>query len=355
MAGARVREKDSMRAAVLHEFKAPLSLEDVARPEIGADEVLIEVEVCGVCHSDLHVADGDWKQLAGIVKRPLIMGHEIVGRVAERGAAVQSVELGDRVGVPWVQWTCGQCEFCREGNENLCVKQRITGVMVDGGYAEFAKAPASHVVGIPDALSSEQAAPLLCAGVTVHRALKQARIQQGTIRAGQRLAVFGVGGLGHLAVQIGRAAGAEVTAIDVSEEKLALAKSLGAVRTLNAATSDVVKEVRGSGGVHVAIVTSAAKSAYDLAFYCVRPTGTLLVVGLPAKEISFPAIMMASGEIEIKASAVGTREDLGEVLAMGAAGILHCQVTKRPLAEVQEVLGQLTRGEVSGRVVLRMR
>jgi propanol-preferring alcohol dehydrogenase len=116
-----------------------------------------------------------------------------------------------------------------------------------------------------------------------------------------------------------------------------------------------VKEVRGSGGVHVAIVTSAAKSAYDLAFYCVRPTGTLLVVGLPAKEISFPAIMMAAGEIEIKASAVGTREDLGEVLAMGAAGILHCQVTKRPLAQVQEVLGQLTRGEVSGRVVLRMR
>jgi len=257
--------------------------------------------------------------------------------------------------VPWVQWTCGQCEFCREGNENLCVKQRITGVMVDGGYAEFAKAPASHVVKIPDALPSEQAAPLLCAGVTVHRALKRAKIQQGAIRAGERLAVFGVGGLGHLAVQIGRAAGAEVTAIDVSEEKLALAKSLGAARTLNAAKSDVVKEVRGSGGVHVAIVTSAAKSAYDMAFYCVRPTGTLLVVGLPAKEISFPPIMMAAGEIQIKASAVGTREDLGEVLAMGAAGIVHCEVTTRPLAEVQEVLGQLSRGEVSGRVVLRMR
>jgi alcohol dehydrogenase, propanol-preferring len=355
-----------MKAAVLHEFKTPLSLEDVARPEVGTDEVLIEVEVCGVCHSDLHVADGDWKQLAGIVKKPLILGHEIVGRVAEGGAAVKSVEVGDRVGVPWVQWTCGQCEFCREGNENLCIKQRITGVMVDGGYAEFAKAPASHVVKIPDTLSSEQAAPLLCAGVTVHRALKQAKIQQGTIRAGlgageraglrsgQRLAVFGAGGLGHLAVQIGRAAGAEVTAIDVSEEKLALAKSLGAARTLNAATSDVVKEVRGSGGVHVAIVTSAAKSAYDMAFYCVRPTGTLLVVGLPAKDISFPAIMMAAGEIQIKASAVGTREDLGEVLAMGAAGIVHCQVTTRPLAEVREVLGELSRGEVSGRVVLRM-
>src|SRR5580658_839722 len=338
-----------MKAAVLHEFKTRLSLEDVPRPEPGADEVLIEVKVCGVCHSDLHVADGDWTQLAGIVKKPLILGHEIVGRVVERGAAVQNIDVGDRVGVPWVQWTCGKCEFCREGNENLCVRQRITGVMVDGGYAEYAKAPASHVVKIPETLRSEQAAPLLCAGVTVHRALKHSKIH-----AGQRLAVFGVGGLGHIAVQIGLAAGAEVTAIDISDEKLALAKSLGATRTLNAATTDVVKQVRGWGGVHIALVTAAAKSAYDMAFYSVRPTGTLLMVGLPAKDISFPPILMAAGEIQIKASAVGTREDLGEVLAMGAAGTIHCQVTARPFAEVQEVLGQLSRGEVSGRVVLRL-
>lgn len=346
-----------MKAAVLHSFKTPLSLEDVPCPEAGADEVLLEVEVCGVCHSDLHVADGDWPQLARIVKKPLILGHEIVGRVVARGAAVTSVEVGERVGVPWVQWTCGQCEFCREGNENLCVKQRITGVMVDGGYAEFAKAPASHVVKIPDTLASEQAAPLLCAGVTVHRALKQAKIDAGHSSgrrpaSGQRLAVFGVGGLGHIAVQIGRAAGAEVTAVDISEEKLALAKSLDAARTLNATTGDVVKELRGCGGVHVALVTSAAKSAYDMAFYCVRPTGTLLVVGLPARDISFPAILMAGAEIQIKASAVGTREDLNEVLAMGAAGIIHCEVATRPLAAVQEVLSQMSRGEISGRIVL---
>jgi propanol-preferring alcohol dehydrogenase len=338
-----------MKAAILHAFKTPLSIEEVPRPQIASDEVLIQVEVCGVCHSDLHVADGDWPQFAGIVKKPLILGHEIVGRVIERGAAVETFKIGDRVGVPWLQFTCGQCEFCREGNENLCTRQRITGVMVDGGYAEFAKAPASHAAKIPDALSSEQAAPLLCAGVTVHRALKQAKL-----RSGQRLAVFGVGGLGHIAVQIGRAAGAEVTAIDISEEKLALAKSLGAARTLNAATAEVVREIRRAGGMHVAIVTSAAKSAYDTAFYCVRPTGTLLAVGLPAKEISFPPIMMAAGEIQIKASAVGTREDLREVLEMGAAGTVHCQVATRPLADVQQVLEQLARGEISGRVVLRL-
>src|SRR5208282_1775147 len=276
-----------MKAAVLHAFKTPLALEEMPVPEPGVDEVLIEVEVCGVCHSDLHVAEGDWPQLSSIVKKPLILGHEIVGRAVKRGSGVQSVQVGERVGVPWIQWTCGQCEFCQEGNDNLCVRQRITGVMVDGGYAEFAKAPASHVVKIPDTLSSEQAAPLLCAGVTVHRALKQAKLG-----AGQRLAVFGVGGLGHIAVQLGRALGADVTAVDISEEKLALAKSLGATRTLNAATSKVVKEIRGSGGVHVAMVTSAAKSAYDMAFPCVRPTGTLLAVGLPAQDISFPAIMM---------------------------------------------------------------
>ena len=338
-----------MIAAVLHEFKTPLSLEEVSRPQADEEEVLIEVELCGVCHSDLHVAQGDWTQLAGIIKKPLILGHEIVGRVAERGAEVRSVEVGERVGVPWVHWTCGQCEMCREGSENLCRRQRITGVTVDGGFARYAKAPASHVVKVPETLPSEQAAPLLCAGVTVHRALKQARI-----RTGQRLAIFGVGGLGHIAIQIARAAGSEVTAIDVSDEKLVLAKSLGASRTLNAANADVVKELRSSGGVHVAVVTSAAKSAYDQAFYCVRPTGTLLVVGLPAQDISFPPFVMAAREIQIKASSVGTREDLREVLEMGAAGTINCQVETRPLEKAQQVLEELGRGEVTGRVVLQM-
>jgi alcohol dehydrogenase, propanol-preferring len=181
-----------MKAAVLREFKEPLVLEEVARPQIQPQEILIEVEACGVCHSDLHVADGDWAQLAGIVKKPVILGHEIVGRVVERGAEVRELQVGDRVGVPWVHWTCGECEACREGNENLCAKQQITGVTVDGGYAELAKAPASHATKIPEKLSPVEAAPLLCAGVTVYRAIHQANLSQG-----QRLAVFGVGGLGR--------------------------------------------------------------------------------------------------------------------------------------------------------------
>ncbi len=339
-----------MKAAILREFKAPLTIEEVVQPQPGADEVLIEVEACGVCHSDLHVADGDWPQIVPITKRPLILGHEIAGRVVEKGPSVNHLEVGDRVGVPWVHWTCGECDFCREGNENLCVKQKITGVTVDGGYAEFVKAPASHALRIPGGLSCIDAAPLFCAGVTVYRALRRAKIQPG-----QRLAVFGVGGLGHLAVQIGQGLGAVVTAIDVSDEKLAQASSLGASATLNAATVNVVKELRRAGGVHAALVTSAAKSAYDTAFPCVRPGGKLLVVGLPAESLCFPPILMAALEVCIQASSVGTRQDIRELLAMAAAGKVHCQVATRPLKQINEVLTELRGGIVSGRIVLTPR
>ena len=334
-----------MKAAILRDFKQRLSIQEVERPHPEADEVLIQVEACGACHSDLHVADGDWTQLAGIVKRPLILGHEIAGHVVEKGPAVHDLQIGDRVGVPWIHWSCGECEFCREGNENLCSRQKITGVTVDGGYAEFVKAPATHALKIPDGLSAFEAAPLFCAGLTVYRALKGAAIVPG-----QRLAVFGIGGLGHLAVQFGRAFGAEVTAIDISPEKLELARSLGIADTLNA--TDAAKQLRRKGGVHVALVTSAAKSAYDTAFSCVRPTGTLLVVGLPAENICFPPILMAAGEVRIRATAVGTRQDLREVLAMAAAGKIRCHVVQRPLAEANEALNLLRKGEVSGRIVL---
>jgi propanol-preferring alcohol dehydrogenase len=338
-----------MKAAILREFKKPLTIEEVERPKPGAGEILIEVDACGVCHSDLHVADGDWTQLARIVKRPLVLGHEIAGRVVEKDAAVENLEIGDRVGVPWIHWTCGECEFCREGNENLCPKQKITGVTVDGGFAEFVKAPASHAAKIPNELSSVDAAPLFCAGVTVYRALKQAKVALG-----QRLAVFGIGGLGHLAVQMAHGFGAEVVAIDISEEKLSLAKSLGASTILNVATTDVVKELRKIGGVHVALVTSAAKAAYEMAFNSLRPTGTLLVVGLPAESICFPPILMASLEVHIRASAVGTRQDLGQVLAMAEAGKIRCQVAARPLTEVNDVMDAMRHGRISGRIVLVM-
>ena len=334
-----------MKAAILQEFKKPLVLEEVPRPELEAHEILIQVEACGVCHSDLHLADGDWPQLAAIVKKPLILGHEIAGRVVGRGAAVRDLQVGDRAGVPWIHWTCGECAFCQEGYENLCLRQKITGVTVDGGFAEFLKAPASHALKIPDGLSSVEVAPLFCAGVTVHRALKQARMSSG-----ERLAVFGIGGLGHIAVQLARELGAEIIAVDVSERKLELARTLGATSGLNISSTNVIKELRAKGGVHVALVTSAAKAAYDLAFSCLRPTGTLLVVGLPSENLCFPPILMSAKEVHIRASAVGTRQDVREVLTMASEGKIRCQVTPRPLAHANEVLDELRHGRVAGRV-----
>jgi alcohol dehydrogenase, propanol-preferring len=337
-----------MKAAVLHELKKPMAVEEVERPRPGEGEVLIKLEACGVCHSDLHIIEGDWKQFGGITKIPLIPGHEIAGRVAEAGSGVRDLKPGDRVGVPWIHWTCGECEFCRAGFENLCSRQKITGCTVDGGFAEYIKAPASHATRIPGGISAAEAAPLFCAGVTVYRALKQARLASG-----ERLAIFGVGGLGHLAIQIGKEMGLEVTAVDVSDDKLELAKSLGASRTMNASSANVAKELRRAGGMHAVLVTSGSKAAYDTAFPCVRPTGKLLVVGLPP-EISFPPIMMAAGEIRVQASAVGTRQDLEEVLAMAAAGKLHCQVSTRRLDEINTIFDEMKAGKIAGRVVLTM-
>ena len=336
-----------MRAAVLHEFKKPLALEDVPRPVIGESDLLIQLEACGICHSDLHLADGDWPQLARITKKPLILGHEIAGRVAQKGQDVRDFQIGERVGVPWIHSTCGQCEFCQEGNENLCARQQITGVTVDGGFAEFVKAPASHSTRIPEALSPAEAAPLFCAGVTVYRALRRAQILPG-----QRLAIFGIGGLGHVAVQMAQHLGAEITAVDICEDKLELARSLGAASALNAASPTVVKEIRSKGGVHVALVTSAAKAAYDMAFSCLRPTGTLLVVGLPSQDLCFPAIVMAGAEVRIQATAVGTRKDLREVLALAGDGKIRSHVNTYPLENSNEALEQLRHARVSGRLVL---
>ena len=339
-----------MKAAILHDYKQPLRIEDVPRPACAADEVLIQVEACGVCHSDLHLAEGGWPQLlsAVTVKMPLIMGHEAVGCVVEKGRDVAQIALGDRVGVAWIYWSCGQCRLCKEGLENLCPRQIITGVTVDGGYAEFVKAKASHVTRVPETLSSQEAAPLFCAGLTVYRASKKAGI-----RAGQRVAVFGIGGLGHLAVQVAKSFQAEVIGIDVTEEKLDLARALGADHALNAAAGDFAAQLKKVGGPHVALVTSAAKAAYDLAFSSLRPDGTLAVIGLPAEDLTFPPIVMVARETRIVASSVGTRADLRELLALAAAGKVRCHSEARPLAQINQVFDDMRHGRILGRVVVR--
>ena len=337
-----------MKAAILPEFGQPLQLEEIDRPVAAADEVLLEVEACGVCHSDLHICDGDLAGFRAMTKPRLIPGHEVIGTVVATGEAVEHLKLGDRVGVAWLHSACGVCEQCREGNENLCRKGVVTGLMVDGGYAQFMRAKASHALPIPAALTSAQAAPLFCAGVTVYRALKNAGAA-----AGQRVAVFGIGGLGHLAVQIAKAWGAEVIAFDMSTEKLALARELGAAVAIDVADPNAIKTARQLGGMHVAVVTSAAKAAYDMALKCLRPTGTLAVVGLPAEPLSFQALALVGAEARIVSAAVGTRDDIRAVLELAAAGKVACRVEEAPLEDVNAVLERMRRGDIRGRMVLR--
>lgn len=338
-----------MKAAVLREIGKPITIEEVATPSPGAGEVLIRTEACGVCHSDLHLADGDWDLLRPITKVPLILGHEVAGSVARVGEGVTQLRVGDRVGVPWIYWTCGECEFCKEGRETLCLKQKITGCTVDGGFAEYLVAPATHAAQLPARLSSAEAAPLLCAGLTVYKAMKASGV-----KARQRLAVFGTGGLGHLAIQIARAMDVQVCAIDVTDEKLEFAKSLGAEWTVNAATEQVPKRLRAIGGAHVALVTSASAAVYETALRCLRRGGTMAVVGMANEPFKVSAVSLISGETRIVASAVGTRDDLRELFDLVTHAPVRCKIETRPLESISEAFADLKRGAVTGRIVLTL-
>jgi alcohol dehydrogenase, propanol-preferring len=344
-------KKGIMRAAVLHSFAEPLRIEDVPAPVPGPEEVLIKVAACGVCHSDLHLARGEWVLLKPITKLPLILGHEVTGTVVGVGDGVSRVAAGDRVGVPWLHWSCGECEFCSIGRETLCSNQQVTGCTVDGGFAEFIKARSSHVAELPDNLSFEEAAPLLCAGLTVHNALKSARL-----RAGEKIAIFGIGGLGHLAVQLAKAKGAEVIAVDVADDKLELARECGADSQVNAAMTQAHKEVKkiSGGGAHVVMVTSASRTAYETALRSIRRGGTLAVVGMAPEPISISTVALISGEYRIVASAVGTREDLREVLQLASGGKVKSRIERRDFAEVEDVLNEMKEGRLLGRVVLQL-
>ncbi len=336
-----------MRAALLRELGSALVVDDVPAPRPEADEVVIEVEACGVCHSDLHLAAGDWPDVAARMALPAILGHEAVGRVVERGARADGVALGDRVGVGWLHAVCWRCEHCRAGAENVCLERAVTSVEAPGGYAERMRVKAAQAVAVPGGLAPEQAAPCFCAGLTVFHACRNAGVA-----AGQRVAVFGVGGLGHLAVQVAREAGAAVVALDVGPAKLDLARSLGAVETIDARDPEAGEQLHAGGGPHVALVTAPSKPAYDLAIRTLRRRGTLAVVGLPKEDLTFFADDLAVGEFRIVGSAVGTRQETRELLALAAAGRVRCHVETSRLDDVNVVFDRLRAGAVLGRAVL---
>jgi propanol-preferring alcohol dehydrogenase len=336
-----------MKAAVAKSFGAPLVIEDVPVPVPGAGEVLVKIEATGVCHTDIHAIDGDWP-----VKpiMPLIPGHEGVGYVAALGAGVTDLKEGDPVGIPWLHDACGRCEYCQTGWETLCEAQHNSGYGVHGTYAEYALGSAAYVGHLPPNPDFAALAPILCAGVTTYKGLKETEAKPG-----EWVVISGIGGLGHVAVQYAKAMGLHVAAIDVADDKLALARELGADVTVNAATEDGVAKIMSAtgGGAHGVLVTAVSPAAFSQAIACTRRRGTVALVGLPPGEFPTPIFDVVLKRITVRGSIVGTRRDLAEALSFAAEGKVRTKVTVKPLSAVNEALDQLRHGQVDGRIVLR--
>jgi propanol-preferring alcohol dehydrogenase len=337
----------SMRAAVVPALGERLEIREVPVPEPGPGQVLVQVEASGVCHTDLHAARGDWPVKPAA---PFIPGHEGVGFVAALGAGVTAVREGDRVGVPWLHSACGFCPYCRTGWETLCESQRNTGYSVNGGFAEYVLADPAYVGHLPAALDFGPAAPVLCAGVTVYKGLKETEV-----RPGEWVAISGIGGLGHMAVQYAKAMGLHVAALDVHPDKLALAKALGADRMVDAREDGAVEDlVRETGGMHGVLVTAVSTAAFEQAFRALRRRGTMALVGLPPGRMALPIFETVLKRITVRGSIVGTRQDLDEALAFAGEGKVAAHFTWARLEEINGVFDRMLAGEIEGRVVLRM-
>lgn len=336
-----------MGAALATSFGRPLILSDIAIPSPGPGEVLVKVAACGVCHTDIHAVDGDWPVKP---KLPFIPGHEVVGHVAALGQGVTRLREGDAIGVAWLHDACGACEYCGSGWETLCPSQHNTGYSVDGGYAEYMVANAAYAVKIPSGMDLVKAAPILCAGVTTYKGIKET-----DTKAGDWLAISGIGGLGHVAVQYAKAMGLHVVAIDVAEDKLALARRLGADIALNAAVPDLAADVsRRTGGMHGALITAVSAPAFAQCLSLLRPRGTMSMVGLPPGSFALPIFDVVLKRLTVRGSIVGTRQDLAEALMFAAEGKVSAQVETRRLAEINAMFTELKAGRVSGRIVLKM-
>ena len=333
-----------MKAAVVTSFAEPLEVLDRAVPEPGADEVLVRLETCGLCHTDIHAAHGDWPVKPGL---PRVPGHEGVGIVEKRGAAVTSRIVGERVAIPWLGYACGECRYCVDGRETLCESQHNSGYSVDGAFAEYAVAAARFVVPVPEGIAPQDAAPLTCAGVTTYKALKIAHIVPT-----ERVAIFGIGGLGHLAVQYGAIMGGFVIAVDVETTKLELASDLGAEYVVNAAEEDPVAAIQALGGADVALVLAASPRVFEQAFASLARGGRLICVALPADEkMTISIFDTVLKGISIIGSIVGTRQDLAEVFALHAAGCTRVIAEPRSIDEVNEAMAEVLSGRVPARLV----
>jgi propanol-preferring alcohol dehydrogenase len=337
-----------MKAAVVHEFGRPLVIEDVAKPVPGPGQVLVRVETSGLCHTDIHAAHGDWPVKPA---PPFIPGHEGVGIVERVGDRVTRLHEGDRVAVPWLGWACGACEACASGWETLCPNAQYTGYTVNGGFAEYVIADAAFAGLVPVSIDPLDAAPLTCAGVTTYKAVKVSGA-----RSSDLVAVFGIGGLGHLAVQYAQIAGATVAAVDVVASKLEVAKGLGAAYTFNATNEDASESIQALGGADAAIVLAATPKACEQAFASLKRNGTLVLVGLPADNyMRLPIFETVLKGIKVVGSLVGTRVDLQETFELHADGRTTIVRETGHLDDVNKLMKRVLDGGVDARIVFDLR
>jgi propanol-preferring alcohol dehydrogenase len=335
-----------MQAAFVEQFGRPLVIKEVEIPEPGVGQILVKTEACGVCHTDLHAARGDWPLKP---KLPFTPGHEAIGIVTRLGAGVSLLKEGDRVGVPWLYSACGHCEHCLSAWETVCPEAEFGGYTKNGGFAEYVVADPDYVARIPLEISAKEAAPLICAGVTTYKGIKETGAKPG-----QWIAISGIGGLGHLAVQYAKAMGLRVCAVDIDERKLAHAKKLGADAVVNAKEGDptaAVKKVTG-GGAHGVLITAPSLPAFKQGIGMTRKRGTCALVGLPPGDFPVPLFEVVANCITIRGSFVGTREDMAECLAFSIDGKVKADIELQPLSAINEIFTRLGHGDVASRVVL---
>jgi alcohol dehydrogenase, propanol-preferring len=335
----------TMKAAVVEKFGGPLVVREVSVPEPGPGQAVVRIIASGVCHTDLHAADGDWPVKPSL---PFIPGHEGAGIVVALGSGVTHLNVGDRVGIAWLHSACGFCEFCLSGWETLCREQKNSGYSVNGTFAEYALAQADYLGRIPNSLGFVEAAPILCAGVTTYKGLKETET-----RPGEWVVISGAGGLGHVAIQYAKAMGLHVAAVDLGPEKVALAKKLGADIVIDAKIQDPPTEIQKQiGGAHGVLVTAVSTIAFKQAIGMLRRGGTCVLNGLPPGEFPVSIFDVVLNRYTVRGSIVGTRMDLEEALAFAAEGKVKATIETLPLESVNDVFMRLTTGKVNGRIVL---
>jgi propanol-preferring alcohol dehydrogenase len=318
----------------------PLEWRTAPKPEPADGQILIAVAGCGVCRSNLHMIEGEWVASGVPAISPIVPGHEVTGRVAELGAGVDDFAIGEAVGVQPLWWTCERCEFCTSGREHLCHQRKITGEHVDGGYGEYMLAYAAHTYHLPEGLDIIEAAPLFCPGITAYGA-----VDKLAIGPGDTVAVFGLGGVGHMAIQFAALTGADVMAIGRSEDHLDVALELGASCAINSSDFSALDEVEDSADAVISFAPSDAVTEQALR---VLKWGGTLVMGVPLSVSGFPF----NTEKVIKTSVLGNREQMRTVLELAAQGKVRTVVDRFPMEQATDVLELLAGGKLRSRAVL---